>query len=190
MPSPKRARSASPQTIVKRKRADDLVWNQDIATGCSVQKQRYIQLKQFLKVNPDAKGKKVKGWLLQQKPDPQPDVTIKHLNRIISRQRLSTAENSDQEEVLDNTAKFQSTTWDSKPDGFSSLSWRRVQVKKFLDQNPDAKGKVVLAWINSHEKNPQPNANIRNINRIIQRLQNVPKKGNTKLNAVMEPRVT
>ena len=63
-----------------------LRWNRDKPVGCSVKKWRCIQVMRFLEHNPDAKGMRVKDWLTNEhEVDPWPDVSIKQLNKSISR---------------------------------------------------------------------------------------------------------
>ena len=73
-----------------------------------------------------------------------------------------TESNEIQEEQEDNeiellqaaSAERSNLCWVTKPDGYSLSFWRNIQVKKFLAQNPSAKGKTVLEWIRSHENDP------------------------------------
>ena len=47
-----------------------------------------------------------------------------------------------------------------------------MQVQKFIDLNPDAKGKEVKLWMQKHDPVPWPEASIRKLNNIIRNLRN------------------
>ena len=57
-----------------------------------------------------------------------------------------------------------------KPVGCSVKKWRRIQVMRFLGNNPDAKGMRVKDWLTKeHEIDPWPDVNIKQLNQNISR---------------------
>ena len=62
-------------------------------------------------------------------------------------------------------------TQDCKPENYSIYQWRRVQVQKYIDEKPNAKGKEVLTWIRAQKTNPWLQANVRGLNQQIKRLR-------------------
>ena len=79
--------------------------------------------------------------------DPQPEADVKYLNYII-------------QSIKENGALER---WDTnKPEGYSILNWRRVQILKHLNLNPKAKGKAVESQICSHNPKPQKSVTLKN----------------------------
>ena len=60
-------------------------------------------------------------------------------------------------------------SWDrSKPVDMSDLKWRRSQIKRHPSQNPDHKGKKILAQIRKQKPDSWPDADVRSLNPCIQ----------------------
>ena len=122
-------------------------------------------------MNPEAKGRTVKSWIFGHKPVPQAEANVKNLNKMILRIKDSSdfKENAHRSiEGLQGTVKWNS----SRPHEYSVLKWRRMQVQKFIDLNPDAKGKEVKLWMQKHDPVPWPEAGIRKLNNIVRNLRN------------------
>ena len=49
--------------------------------------------------------------------------------------------------------------------------WRRIQLTRFLDKYPSKKPKQVLAQINSHSQNPQPDCSTKELSRLLREIQ-------------------
>ena len=57
-----------------------------------------------------------------------------------------------------------------KPVDCSLLKWQRIQVNRYLIQNPKAKGKTVQEQIYSQKPVPWPGVTIRQLNTLIRKL--------------------
>ena len=61
--------------------------------------------------------------------------------------------------------------WDSNmPEYFSVHKWRKKQLQKYLQINPEAKGTQIKSWIQSHNPDPWPEVQLRNLNKTVQSL--------------------
>ena len=59
----------------------------------------------------------------------------------------------------------------SKPADISDLKQRRSQIEKYINQNPNHKGRDVLAQTRKQQPDPQPDADVRSLNRLIKRIE-------------------
>ena len=148
-----------------------LRWNYNKPAECSVIKWLWIQIQRYLDFNPQAKGKEIKGWIFEQNPNPQQDVSIHSLNRIVKRLQ-------DQDDCRQSVSGLKSMLyWDyNRPSECSLLQQRRTQVKKFLNKKPGAKAAVVNAWIHGHKPDPWPDVNVRSLIKMLARLRELQEK--------------
>ena len=126
-------------------------------TGCSILKWRRIQVKRYLKSNPEAKGREVKIWIQQQTPDPQPEANARKLDLMIERFNVQ-----------------QDT---KRPEDCPLANWRRRQVSIYIKNNPEAKGKAVKRWLQNYDINPWPEETTKRLTTLITKLRNTAEKG-------------
>ena len=110
--------------------------------GFSPLKQRRKQVENYLHENPNAKGVAVKNWLQSETPNPWPEATVGQLNKLIRRTKQSVA------------PKQNMPSWDNKVSTVNVFQQRRLQVLKYMDTNPNAKGWEVLEWIRDQKPDP------------------------------------
>ena len=84
MESKKRKRLVEPILTSKRRKVD-ICWDCDKAADISKLKWRRIQIKKYLDVYPEHKGKAVLAQIRKQKPDPWPAANIRAVNQLITR---------------------------------------------------------------------------------------------------------
>ena len=155
----------------------DLKWNSSKLSDVSDLKWRRRQVKRYLNQNPNHKGKKVLAQIRkQQQPDPQPDANVRSLNRLIKRNRMSVVVLEKAEEKIIKQKQIDPLKeimlcWDSKPSNFTVFQQRRRQVQKYKIENPNAKGKKILKWIQTKKPDPWPEASVRGINKLLGRLR-------------------
>ena len=135
------------------KRDFDLSQDTNIPTDYSIRKWRRSQIQKFLDRYPLAQGSIVEAQIHNHEPNPQPEANVRAINKILRNLRKTETEESNEgaDISLENETLHQDY---NKPNNCGTSKQRRDQVKKFLDQNPDCKGREVKLWLQSHKSDP------------------------------------
>ena len=110
----------------------DIIYNSNRPPDFSVTKWRSVQVKRYLKLNEEAKGKEIKSWIQKHNPNPWPEANARGINQMIKRQQRPTQQDP------------------KMPIEYSLPKWRREQVDNYITTNPLAKGKKVKLCLQNH----------------------------------------
>ena len=122
-----------------------------------------------------------KSWISQKdSPNAWPECNTKKLSRLINivkktrtHATCGSVKISSSRHLLVTDIQPKSLQWDSNmPSDLNVRFWRRVQLRRYLEQNPVHKPSKILAWINSHNPNPWPECTTKKKSRLINIIKN------------------
>ena len=121
---------------------------------------RQFQITKYMDAFPEHKPRHVLQWISKQSPNPWPLCTAKavfHVMSKIKKQWSCPPIKNNQEVSTDITvmAKNFLLKWDAEmPTTCNVHSWRRSQIRKFMETYPQHKPRHILKWIINQSPNP------------------------------------